>query len=113
MKNHFSILAIASVLAFGGIAVIACSDDSSGTPTGSSSGSTLNPDSGQSSSGTSGTSGTSGSSGSTDGGCPNTPANCFCGTPTTQAQFLNRCTTAAAIPVTGETVKPATTANIP
>ena len=48
----------------------------------------------------------------TDGGCPNKPAGCFCGTPTTQAQWLNRCTTATALPV-NLTVPAATTANIP
>ena len=47
-----------------------------------------------------------------DGGCPNKPAGCFCGTPTTQAQWLNRCTSSAALPV-NLTVKPATTADIP
>lgn len=48
----------------------------------------------------------------TDGGCPNKPAGCFCGAPTTQAQWLNRCTSSAALPV-NLTVKPATAADIP
>ena len=109
MKKNLSFLAILAVVSIGGIAVVACSDDSS-TPGASSSG-TLNPDSG--SSGSSGSSsGTSGSSGTTDGGCPNTPAGCFCGTPTTQAQFLNRCTTATALPV-NLTFTPATSAQEP
>jgi hypothetical protein len=103
---------ISAIAAFG-----ACSDDTASTSTQqpaftpgvgngvggpSTSGST--PDAG-------GSTATSGGP-STSGGCPNTPAGCFCGTPTTQAQWLNRCTTAAALPVS-LTVKPATTADIP
>jgi hypothetical protein len=95
--------AVAAIAAFG-----ACSDSSPSNtnqpafnPGGTSGGTPVD-----------GGNGTSGGPSTTDGGCPNTPAGCFCGTPTTQQQWLNRCTTAAALPVS-LTVKPATTADIP
>ena len=89
-----------------GLLAAACDDGSSG----SSSGSPFTPgaDSGPGASSGNPDSGP----GTTDGGCPNKPAGCFCGTPTTQAQFLNRCTNATALPV-NLTVPPATTADIP
>ena len=56
----------------------------------------------------------------TDGGntadtgtpCSNKPAGCFCGTPSTQAQFLNRCTTSTALPFT-TTFKAGTATDLP
>ena len=95
-----------------GFVLVACGDDSS-TTTNNANNSPFDPapaatlpDGGTpgSSSGNPATTG--------DGGVCGQPAGCYCGTPTTQQQFLNRCTTAAALPVT-LTVKPATTANVP
>lgn len=104
-NRAFTFIAVIAVSA--GAFVVACTDDSSNTSTptvfnpggGTDSGTTPNetPDSGNS---------------TTDGGCPNQPAGCFCGTPTTQKEWLNRCTKSAALPV-NLTVKPATTADIP
>ncbi len=48
----------------------------------------------------------------TNGSCSNKPSGCFCGTPTTQKEFLNRCTNAAALTVK-LTPKAATTADVP
>jgi hypothetical protein len=105
-KQTFSLVLI-GVLALGAATAAGCTDDSASS---SSSGNPFNPN----------TSSSSGSS-TTDGGvpaddsgtgCSNKPAGCFCGTPTTQQQWLNRCTNAAALPV-NLTVKPATTADIP
>ena len=89
---------------------VACTDDSSSAVGGASSGNPLNPGT---DSGTPPVTGDGGPGpGPGPGGCPNKPAGCFCGTPTTQKEFLNRCTNAAALPVT-LTPKAATTADIP
>jgi hypothetical protein len=89
--------------------IAACSEDSASTPNG---GSPFSPPSSPDS-GTPVTSNVDGGPGADGGGgCTNKPVGCFCGTPATQQQFLNRCTNAAALPVT-VTVKPATTADIP
>ncbi len=99
-----------AVLSISVAALVACNDD---TGTGPNNSSGFNPgtpgDGGGSSSGAL----PDGSTDDSDGGaCSNTPAGCFCGTPTTQKEFLNRCTKSAAIKVDLQ-VKPATTADIP
>lgn len=102
-KRIFFFAAVASFLALG--AVAGCDDsDSSNNPFNPGGGGDAGRDSGGADAGDGGS--------NPDGGCSNTPTNCFCGTPTTQAQWLNRCTKSAAIPFT-KTVKPATTANLP
>lgn len=101
IKRNSVIVAVFVVLA-SAAAVVACSDDSSSTnPTPF--GPSANNDSGAS---------TEAGPGTDAGGCTNKPAGCFCGTPTTQQQFLNRCTSAVALPV-NLTVKPATVTDIP
>lgn len=105
--NHKILLVCASVLVGSfGLLAAACDDGSSS----SSSGNPFTPgaDSGPTTPSGSQDSGPT----TTDGGCPNTPPNCFCGTPTTQAQFLNRCTKSIALPV-NLTVPPASTTDIP
>lgn len=96
-----------TVLAVSAAAFVACSEDSTSKVNG---GNPFNPGGGSDSG--SPTDNTDGGPGTTDGGCPNKPAGCFCGTPTTQQQWLNRCTNSAALPV-NLTVKAATTADIP
>ena len=106
--NHKVIFVCAAVFAGSfGLLAAACDDGTSG---GTSSGNPFTPagDSGPSTSSGNPDSGPT----TTDGGCLNTPANCFCGTPTTQVQFLNRCTKATALPVT-VTAPPASTTDIP
>jgi len=107
MRN-FKLLGAATLLFVAAMTVFACSDDSASTNN------TNNPfvpvDASATNTGDSGAN--NGTDTTTDGGCPNKPAGCFCGTPTTQAQFLNRCTTATALPV-NLTVPAASTANIP
>ncbi len=108
--NRKYVLVLGAVLAIASLVVVACNDDS-GTSNGTTSGNPFNnpgTDSGTTSSGGN----DSGPTPGTDGGCPNKPAGCFCGTPTTQKEFLNRCTNAAALPV-NLTPKPATTTDIP
>ena len=110
MNSRNTILFALAALAIGAASVVAC-DDGAATSNGTSSGNPLNPgtDAGGPGPGTDG----GGPGPGTDGGaCPNKPAGCFCGTPTTQKEFLNRCTNAAALPVT-LTPKAATTADIP
>lgn len=104
-------LLLSSLLAVSAVALVACDDDTSNKVNG---GDTFNPGGGTGNdSGTDQPADTTdGGSDTPDGGCTNKPAGCFCGTPTTQAQWLNRCTNSAALPV-NLTVKPATTANIP
>lgn len=106
----------ALVLAASGSALLGCSDDSGSTPNNNN---PFDPSTSTSSSGTSGTSGagtsgTSGTSGDATSGNPacGKPAGCYCGEPASQANFLNRCTSAAALPV-DLTVKAATIANVP
>ena len=109
-KRTFALIALAIAVSTAS-AMIACSNDDSTAVNGSSSGNPLNPGS-DSGLPTGDSGGTDSSTPTGDGGCPNKPAGCFCGTPTTQKQFLNRCTNAAALPV-NLTPKAATTADIP
>jgi len=104
-------IAVAFVLlSLSAAAVVACSEDAS-TPVGGGTRSTNPLDPGNDGGPVPRTDG--GPTPGTDGGaCPNKPAGCFCGTPTTQKQFLNRCTNAAALPVT-LTVPPATLTDLP
>lgn len=104
--NKKAILA-AGALFVSALTIFACSDDSTTSNT-----SGNNPFVPVDASATLFDAGGNNSTDTTDGGCPNKPAGCFCGTPKTQADFLNRCTNAAAIQV-NLTVTPATTANIP
>ncbi|MDB4944709.1 MAG: hypothetical protein JWP97_4243 [Labilithrix sp.] len=108
MFKKNSLLVIGAALALSAATFIACSDDTGSAST--SGGSPLNPGDG----GTSGAvdAASDGSTASDGGTCTNKPAGCFCGTPTTQVQFLNRCTNATALPV-NLAVKPATTSDIP
>jgi hypothetical protein len=110
MNKQNSVLLLALVLAASASALAACSEDSSSSNT-----SSVNPFSppANTDSGAPSSSGGPEAGPGTDGGaCSGKPAGCFCGTPTTQAQFLNRCTNATALPVIA-TVKAATTADIP
>ena len=102
-------LLLSSLLAVSAVALVACDDDTSNKVNG---GDTFNPGGGSDAGNEQPGENPDGGPTTTDGGCPNKPAGCFCGTPTTQAQWLNRCTSSAALPV-NLTVKPATTANIP
>ena len=107
MRNY-KLIGAFGALVFAALTVFACSDDSS------SASNTQNPFVPVDASASTTTTGDSGASQvtTTDGGCPSKPVGCFCGTPTTQAQWLNRCTTATALPV-NLTVPAATTANVP
>lgn len=109
MNSRIQIVVAFAFLALSAGAVVACSDDSASPVGGASSGNPLNPGS---DSGTPPAKDDGGPTPGTDGGCPRKPAGCFCGTPTTQKEFLNRCTNAAALPVT-LTPKAATTTDIP
>jgi hypothetical protein len=85
---------------------IGCDDSSSNTPVNNN---PFNPPAPTTTSSDGGT--TPGTDGGGDTACSK-PAGCFCGTPTTQEQWLNRCTNAAALPV-NLTVKAATQTDIP
>jgi hypothetical protein len=107
MDRKLSLLVLGLALASAGLVGVACKDDSA------SSSDTPN-DAGEGGTSSSGGPGDSGNGDSGDGGgifCGQ-PAGCFCGTPTTQEQFLNRCTKATALPV-NLNVKPATKTDIP
>jgi hypothetical protein len=106
MSHRIVFSACALALALSTAAFFGCSDSSSST---NGTNNAFNPG-GSSTSPDGGSSNTADTSG--DGGACSKPANCFCGTPTTQQQWLNRCTQSAALPVT-LTVKAATTADIP
>jgi hypothetical protein len=110
---HRSIVVALSgaVLAISAVASVGCTDDTGST---NNNVAAFNPGAGGPAAGPSASASGGASSGgpTTEGGCSNKPANCFCGTPTTQQQWLNRCTNASALPVT-LAVKPATTADIP
>ncbi len=107
--RKFKLIGAFGAFVVAAMTVFACSDDSS------SANNTQNPfvpvDAAASTTPT-GDAGPNGDS-TTDGGCPNKPAGCFCGTPTTQKEFLNRCTEASAVKVVLEPFTPATTLNIP
>ena len=109
MKNRIQIVVAFAFLALSAGTFVACTDDSSTAVGGTSGGNPLNPGT---DSGTPNPTGDGGPNPGTDGGCPNKPVGCFCGTPTTQKEFLNRCTNAAALPVT-LTPKAASTTDIP
>jgi hypothetical protein len=103
------VLGVAGATAFSVFGFIACSDD---TPANNNN-ATFNPG-GNGDAGQQNNNVNDNNNHQTDGDggtCPNNPPNCFCGTPTTQAQFLNRCTTSKGVAV-NLTVKPATTADI-
>jgi hypothetical protein len=104
--NQLKALLFTGVVAVSAFAFAACSEDDKSQVGGSSG--FVGGDSG----GGGQDSGTDGAPGTTDGGCPNKPVGCFCGTPTTQKEWLNRCTESTALPV-NLTFTPATTANIP
>jgi hypothetical protein len=108
-KLLLSIMGLGLATAF----AVACSDDSATTNNAQNpfTPAATNQDGGAASSSgaAASSSGTGTSSGSAACG---KPAGCFCGTPTTQAEFLNRCTNSAALPVT-DTSKPATLTDVP
>ena len=109
MYKHTKPLITLTFAALSACVVVACSDDSA-TSNRVSTGNPLDPTVGNPP--PPATDGGTRQGPGTDGGCPSKPAGCFCGTPSTQKEFLNRCTTAAALPVT-LTPKAATTADIP
>jgi hypothetical protein len=104
----FKTILFSTVIALSAVSLAACDDD---TGSKASSENPFNPGGG-SDAGTQPGETTDSGTKQPDSGCPNKPAGCFCGTPTTQAQWLNRCTTSAALPV-NLNAKPATTADIP
>ncbi|WP_394820724.1 hypothetical protein [Pendulispora albinea] len=106
MKKQFLFsLAAASFLALG-MAAVGCSDDNPSGPGGP--GGPGPRDSGTIDSGNK----PDGGSDNDGGACSNKPAGCFCGKPTTQAQWLNRCTSSVALPFT-KTFRAAAATDLP
>ncbi len=110
MNRYLLIVSVAAMSAF----AVGCSDDNTTTDGGTvftpkDSGTTTTPDTGTTVTDAGGSDATT-----ADGGvqCSNKPVGCFCGTPTTQAQFLNRCTTSTALPFT-ITFKAGTATDLP
>ncbi len=110
---RISALSAVAALTVGAMSLLSvgCSDDTATTDAGTV---ILKPptDSGPTTAPDTGTTPADGGTTSDSGACSNKPAGCFCGTPSTQKEFLNRCTTSVALPFS-TTFKAGTAADLP